>query len=58
MSPLFSFIAHHKSSIIGIIGAILPYALSHGYIGMDEMQLITWILAVFGISVNIALPRK
>jgi uncharacterized membrane protein YeaQ/YmgE (transglycosylase-associated protein family) len=55
---MFSFITHHKSSIIGIIGAILPYLLARGYIGMEEMQVITWILAVFGVSINIALPRK
>lgn len=55
---MLKFLAHHKSSIIGIIGAILPYLLSRGYIGMEEMQVITSLLAVFGVTINIALPRK
>lgn len=55
---MLKFLTHHKSSIIGIIGAILPYLLASGYIGMAEMQVITWILAALGVSVNIALPRK
>lgn len=55
---MFKFITHHKSSIIGVIGAILPYLMSRWYIWLEEMQVITSILAVFGVGINIALPRK
>lgn len=58
MSTFFSFITHHKSSIIGIIGAIQMYLLSKGYISMDEATLVANVLAVFGVTVNLTLPRK
>jgi predicted nucleic acid-binding protein len=55
---MLNFITHHKSSIIGVVSALLMYALSKGYISMEEAILTSNIMAVFGISINIALPRK
>ena len=58
MSILKSLITHYKSTLFSLLNALSVYALSKGYISMDETTLISAVILALGGTVNIALHRK
>ena len=58
MSFFKYLITHYKSTLFSLLNAISVYALSKGYISMDEATLISAVILALGGTVNIALPRK
>lgn len=48
---------HFKSTIFSLLNVISVYALSKGFIWIDEATLISWIILACGWTVN-ALMKK
>lgn len=52
MKSFIKFIKGKKSSIATILGLIITYSLSQGYLGGEEANLLAGILAALGLAVN------
>lgn len=51
-------IMHFKSTIFSLLNVISVYALSKGFISMDEATLISGIILALGGAVNVSMPKK
>lgn len=51
-------IIHYKSTIFSLLNVISVYALSKGYISIDEATLISGIILALGGTLNISMNKK
>lgn len=54
MTKLLNYLQGKKTSIATIIGALIVYSLTKGFIDADLAQLLSAIMVALGLSVNIA----
>lgn len=54
MKNILTYLQGKKTSIATILGAIIVYALTKGYIDADLAQLLSAIMVALGLTVNIA----
>lgn len=54
MKNILTYLQGKKTSIATILGAIIVYCLTKGFIDADLAQLLSAIMVALGLTVNIA----
>jgi len=57
MKNILTYLQGKKTSIATILGAIIVYSLTKGYIDADLAQLLSAIMVALGLSANIATSK-
>lgn len=57
LTQILSYLKGKKTSIATILGAVIIYCLTKGYIDADLAQLLSAIMIALGLTANIATTK-